>query len=138
MTNSPWLILLLGPRSHNHWVKGLSRRNRDTILSSCTFVEILHRDLYIKTFWYDKVFKALINDWQKIAQNSQDIVFELQHRLFAPLDDRDAEGILDELDQHCEKVYEDYIRKGYEHLQTIRMSFRDWKEVMDCNGHLNG
>jgi hypothetical protein len=65
-------------------------------------------------------------------------VFELQHRLFAPLDDRDAEGILDELDQHCEKVYEDYIRKGYEHLQTIRMSFRDWKEVMDCNGHLNG
>jgi hypothetical protein len=30
-TNSPWLILLPGPRSHNRWVRGLSRPNRDIL-----------------------------------------------------------------------------------------------------------
>jgi hypothetical protein len=92
----------------------------EAILSSHTFFEILHRDLYIKTFWYDKVFKALINDWQKIAQKSQDIVLELQQRLFTSIGHRDAKGILDELDKHCEEVYENYIQEGYEHFQHLQ------------------
>jgi hypothetical protein len=31
MTKSPRLMILLGPRSHNRRVKGLSRQNRDII-----------------------------------------------------------------------------------------------------------
>ena len=49
---------------------------------------------------------------------------------------RDAEiSIFDELDKHCEEGYQDYIRKGYEHLQTIRIRFHSWEEVIDHNGH---
>src|ERR1700677_4999969 len=107
----------------------------EAALSSHVFNDILRRDTLIRLSWHDKVFKGLIDDWQKILLDSQTIVSRLE-RILRFGGNRGAEiSIFDELDKHCLEVYEEFIRKGYGHLQTIRMRFSSWKEVMDSIGN---
>ena len=60
-----------------------------------------------------------------------------ERRLLAlvDVDDRDAEkGIFDELDKYCRAVYEEFIRKGYEHLITIRSVTNGSDRMSDLDG----
>ena len=96
----------------------------DLAFSSRRFAEIVRRELIVEGLWKDKVFKDLIMDWLTIAQESRRNVKRLEERLVDLVDSRDAEnGILDELDEHCKEVYEQFIRQGFHHLRTIHMGF---------------
>ena len=104
--------------------------------SSRSFIGILDRERLVKIHWKDRVFADLIEDWLHISLDSQVNIRKLEKRLLGLVDDRDAEnGILDELDEHCKKVYEDFIQIGYNRLHTIRTKFPNWGEVMNANGN---
>ena len=77
-------------------------------------------------------------DWLTTAQKSRKRVKRLEERLVDLVDNRDAEnGILDELDEHCKEVYEQFIRQGFHHLRTIHMRFPTWEVIRSSGDSLH-
>jgi hypothetical protein len=105
----------------------------ESAFSSHTFMGIKLRDDIARFHWKDKVFRGLIEDWLGIAQASRDVIGKQEEMLLSSRDDENK--TLDELDNHCEEVYEKFIRTGYEHLDTLRRRFSSWREVTECNGN---
>lgn len=95
-------------------------------------IETSQRDLITGHRWTDMVFRGLIGDWFALALNSRTVVLSLEGKLLSKSDDENK--ILDELDKHCEEVYESFIRTGYKHLETIR-KVSGWGEVVNRNGN---
>src|SRR6266702_2554335 len=134
----------MGPRlvTRLHFYKDRNHNQLlDRTLSSRHILEIIRKEAITMWYWTDKVFRDLIWEWLRISAASRTDVVELQKTLLGLVNDTGSDTsdaqkrILDELGEHCGKVYKEFIRAGYRHLQTIR-KFSNWSDVVVFNGEL--
>ncbi|KAH8982017.1 hypothetical protein EDB92DRAFT_1952689 [Lactarius akahatsu] len=85
------------------------------------------------TYWRDKVFSGLIEEWSDISDDSHKFLRRFEATSSAANDMDSQKREWDRLEKYCGEVYIKFIRAGYVHLENIR-GYGDWEAVIATNG----